>query len=49
MDKEKVVKILGASVAILGFVAKIMQSQLDDKKLEKMVAKEVQRQLNQNK
>ncbi|MPM43216.1 hypothetical protein SDC9_89889 [bioreactor metagenome] len=48
MNKERVVKILAASVAILGIAVKTMQAQLDEKKLEKMVAKEVQKQLNQN-
>ena len=44
-SNEKTVKIIGTVVTLVGFGISIIQKQLDDKKLEEMVRKEVQRQL----
>ena len=45
MNNEKTVKIIGTVVTLVGFGISIIQKQLDDKKLEEMVRKEVQRHL----
>lgn len=46
MDKDKAIKIVGFGCTIIGFGITIIQKQLDDKKLEKIVAEEVQKQLD---
>lgn len=46
MDKNKAIKIVGTVVTIVGFGITFIQKQLDDKKLEELVKKEIQKQLN---
>lgn len=46
MDKDKAIKIVGTVVTLIGFGISVIQKQLDDKKLESIVQKEVQRQLD---
>lgn len=45
MNQDKVIKIVGTVITIVGFGISIIQKQLDDKKLEDLVAKQVQKQL----
>lgn len=45
MNKDKTLKIVGTVVTLVGFGITFIQKQLDDRKLEDLVKKEVQRQL----
>lgn len=46
MNKEKTIKLVGMVITIIGFGIGIVQKQLDDKKLEDLVQKEIQKQLS---
>lgn len=46
MDKNKGLKIIGVGCMVAGVIIDMIQKQLDDKKLEDLVAKQVQKQLN---
>ena len=47
MNKDKTIKGVGLAITLIGFGISIIQKQLEDKKLEDIVRKEVQKQLEQ--
>lgn len=49
MNENKTIKIIGLACSVIGFGITLIQKQLDDKKLNDIVAKEVAKQLSETK
>ena len=49
MNENKTIKIIGLACSVIGFGISLIQKQLDDRKLNDLVAKEVAKQLNESK
>lgn len=44
-EKEKTTKVLGVACMVIGFGINMLQNKLDDKKMERMIEKEVQKRI----
>lgn len=45
MNKDKTIKLIGTAISLVGFGISLLQKQLDDRKLQDLIKKEVQKQL----